>query len=1531
MLQSNELIWNLFDRFHTDFPNDTYDESIASMEKFNPARFYRENHVFRIGHFGARIVELGPKTELPTGAILHILDDAAYPNEHQDTPRIEDNVFVQRESFRRFIFHVRDFNLNGPIMMEDKYVYRQSGLPSMLMRFRSKYGSFFKYVNSIAEMPTKKECLVLVNHNPLFRARLFGRMQFFRKTQLILASILNTVHQLTSLNKQQYILIPWGEEVYDKQMFTRSRIQLNMATVKRPESFHYIVMMHLMNFMWDKATTSIFDQLPEEDLRQINIILQLNNKYVFYNLQDLKDLNVKNKAYFRFANQLNLLSILGRVTESTPEEIKKVIDTHFEQTSEKEEKQEAGSVVDTDVVETEYEPKVDVDPKVDTEETVEEKVEAVINKVAPIVPLSKPKPITTSVSTEIPQVDPIVREVRDSATVEVKGTQQINSTSIKTPSENTDAFALEFLETNEQEADTFIEEREDLTPKEKERYKMLSRKYKNLELDGERLEDILLHNNDLSLEEDVLDEKVVGYVPDPSALKSSLVRFDENYMKKTFNKHLVGVVTSFQKNGVYLTGIKSEKIVTEMNNVTQYTLKYEDIEKRQSTIKFRIPTVDKEGKVLIDGVKQVLKKQRVNLPIVKISDTEVSLASNQNKTRVERNINKAHNYFAFIDSMVNSPKSHASIEFGSCRVNLPLSYEYSSLAERYKGITFSTDTEKWELYFDYVSRLEHFGSTKEKLESLEQEYGVYFGRTKQNWLFIDNQNIVRAVAQVGGEAIDFEYSSIYQILRESLREGESFTKALTEWVSIKILDKQLPVIFVLAYRYGLRNILDYIGIRYTITARRSRTIVGEGGFASFGGNSDTVIGVDDEIIQGDDWIKIAGQEDFDADQDTDQSPISEDQKYKPKLNDIAIKFADRILWFNRYPLAHSLLVAGLDYFDLSSYELAEFESKDIYYQLLLDKRFSHNLLKGIDAFYDLFIDNMTFTTLKMMKEPTNVRDLLIRCAVLLSTLDYRPPSSRQNHRIRGYEQFNAILYNEMARQFATYKSHRGKANVFSINPDAVFLRIIQNASMVPSESANPLQDIKEMSYMTYSGVGGRTSDSFVVNDRKLASDDIGVISEATVDNQKVGINAQLSLDPGIVNTMGVLEPSPLDELQPANVLSAHALVFPFSTNDDSKRINFISTQSTHWILTKAVEQSRVRTGYERIVAHRSGRMFAGIAEQDGKITNIDEKSNLIEMTYEDGTVDVFRYGEQYTEFQGFHVSQDIKPVVELGQKLKKGEVVTYNTGYFTRDETTGQLDLTIGVLANVALLEYDTTLEDSTEISQRLSEKLTIRPTNTRIVTLSKKSIIHKAVSVGDEVLNTDSLMIFEEEPIEGTTVFNTDDETLALLSDLNKNTPTAKFNGKIVNIEAYYGCPISEMHPTLGSIVKSATDKKNRQNKIASKTERAEDFPPSGIMPSGSKYKGVTFDEDTVCLIFYIQEEIPHDKGDKLVFMNQLKCTCAGVFPKEITSESGVPIDAFFSCDAIGRRVVLSPILYGILARIMEHTESTAVDMYFN
>ena len=1329
ILDEPSLAWRRYDEIMRamDRVEDQYDLS-AGMERFNPQKFKRDLTVFRIGHFASRIVELGPKIELPTGSILHLLDDVVY-NEHSDVPRLEENVFVQHESFKKYIYHVRDFDLaEGPITLDEKYIYRTAGLPRVLMSFRSNHGNKYKYINTLAEVPTRKEALVIINHNPLFRVTLYGRLQYFRKIQLILASVLNTAHRLTHLDKQQFIMIPWGTEIFDKSLFVRSRKELTPFTVRYPESFHYIVMMHLANFMWNDAQTSFLDKLPEEDLAQINLVLNCTDKYVFYNLADLKAMNAKNAAYMRFINQLNMLSVLGR-----PNVDEDRLNDHFTKVD---------ITDDEDVVSSTYEVKssgqqdtadtpVNPEPERLTPEDLgenssaaeveeENRVERVITHAAKVIPATV-KQAVTKVSTALPRANTVETRLVAGATsrvaVAAKTTNSSNPTPTDKSSDKKDVTSR-YLQEQETLADEFIMKQPTLTPRQKERCKILARKYRDLELHGEKLSKILSTQDDIELDDAPLTEEVLGIeAPDKAALTYSPRAYDNSYLKKTSDKHFVGAINSFQRNGVFLVGIKENKVVSELNNYTEYTLQYEDWEGKKSSIKVKLPTVNREGKVVIDGIPKVLRKQRVTLPIVKTSDTTVSLSSNYNKTQVIRNTTKAHNYFSYIDGLVNSSKSKAVVIYGNCVIrDVPLAYEYTQLADKYKSLEW----DDWKLWFDYKNRAEHFDGTEERLTKLEAQYGTYFGRQGKVNLFIDEQNEVHAVTTTGSDDPEFPYRSIFDICKTSLNEGAKYDKPLTEWVSIKILDKMLPVMFLLSYRYGLRHTLDYLGVDYTITEGRSKVILGERGVAgneslglsrypapeqltdrllqvvgqkvklqmkalyhfdvdgvelkvsrqnyydngkpcntdaynawagcyvrttntvyineqfaavmrnwfaeqvvyydnyvrflywmiahelthscygnvkyadifnkveaaaknknfttvylegisktapnyreelcceyvasqmkqivvgdeSFGAGSDNILdvgGVVDDKYFGTDWIKFKNDDEAGTED-------ANERRYVPKPGDVPIKFADRVLWINRYPLAKSLIVCGLGGMNTEDYEMAAFESPDIYYQVLMDQGLSINYLKGVDSFFDLFIDNMTYSVLESMHEPTNVRDLLIRCAVLLSTMDHRPPSSRANHRIRGYEQFNAVVYNEMARQFAAYQSRRGAGNKFSVNPNAIYLRVVSNASLVPSECPNPLQDMKEQAAMTYAGAGGRTSESFVVEDRKFSHDDIGVVSEATVDNGKVGINAQLAFNAGIVDTEGTLAQP--DELSAGNVLSATAVMFPFATRDD---------------------------------------------------------------------------------------------------------------------------------------------------------------------------------------------------------------------------------------------------------------------------------------------------------------------------------------------------------------------------------------------
>lgn len=1665
---ATDFIWKGFADEYADKDVDL----IPSTERMIEAKFKRLYTIFRLGHFASRIVELDSKFELPTNSILHVADNFAHPNNLDDLPDVNNNIFIQREHFLRYIYHDTELNLNGPCTYEDKYIYRIAGLPSKLMKFKSTYRGMFKYIATMDALPRKKEALLIINHNPLFRVKMFGRLQFFRRMELILTSILNNCCKLAEFGKNQFIFLPWDTDFFDKSKFLRSRTELNYASVKYPESFHYIVMMHLLNFLWDTATTSIFSKLPDEVLTQLYIVPYLDGKYIFYNLSVLKNLNVKNMAYRRVCNQLNLLSLTGlEETEKHPAYHDLVKETVTDAKEDPEHQSSITNLKDAPVskiittVQDEPDTPTNAEHKADIVEraltTINNGVRQVINKVVHPVPAVshgiaetvKAKPAehkVTPVSTDI--VSPLnpVTAVKKNGEVTkriAKVTKEANVTKIDTNLADTDNFAEDYIEDFDKDVDTYIDNY-DMSPAAKNHFKRVAKAYKNLTIGGETIEELLENNSDSSLSDTTLDEKQLGYLPDKSALKSTLDTFEKDYIKKTFKKQLAGIVTSFAKEGAYLTGLKENKVVTDLHNYTEYKCQYTDIRGNKSTVSFKIPNVHSNGTVTIDGVTQIIKKQRCPLPIVKISDTVVSLASNFNKTRVVRNTNKAHSFFTYINNFVNDKtKSNAIVAYGNNKLNLPISYEYTVIGERYNNVQF-TDIDSGTKYlfnFNYEERGQYFGKSADLLKELESEYGVYIGYNDNDYFFVDNNNTVFAVKKSGGEDVEYPLHSLIDIFKLSVfKEQRSKIKPLSEWITIRLLDLNMPVIFMLAYRYGLRNTLDYLGIKYTVTEARSKTITGENVeatpatedykddivlatesysrpvlarlgdvtiYATDNGNS-TAFGtktlairaiiitvklgtkascsrrianfdgshfqmandggvprdVVDRLSQylhcGKRKISKANLTMVSADKPLDPkvvntprlSPseysklvtklnipgnkvmppqpgneaLSEEVKYVPQPNDIHIRFADRVLHFNRYPLQKSLIVAGLANYDLTSYSMSEFEGKDVYFRILADEGTSTNYLKGIDDFYDLFIDNITYSVLKMMKEPTNVRDLLIRCAVLLSTTDHLPPSSGLNHRIRGYEQFAAILCNEMSRSFANFRSHKGLGNKFTINPDAVYLRIIQNATMLPAELGSPMEDMKLKAEVSYAGIGGRTAESFVVNDRRFDESDTGVIGEATVDNGKAGMAATLSYNPNIKGTLGIVQPTEdKNKIEPSQLWTTTALVFPGSINDDTKRINFINIQSSHLVPVKQYDRLRVRTGYERIVAHRCSRIFAGVAEEDGKVTKIDDKAKLVEVTYKSGRKDVFTFGESYTEFQSFEVTNRVALDVKMGQSFKKGDIITHNTDYFHKDHDTGQVDFSIGSLANVALMESDATTEDSCEISERLSKKLTMYPTNERVVVLSAKSLVHYCAKVGDHVIPTDNLMIFEESPMTQS-MFTADDDTLSMIADLNKATPHANHQGEIVKIDAYYGCEIKDMSPTLQPIVKAAVDEKIRRSKLASETDKADEYPTSSIIAKDSKYKGTMFTEDTVMLIFHIKEAIPHGTGDKLVLCNQLKCTCCGVFPKKLYTESGVEVDMLFSARAMNKRIVLSAPLTGIASRILERVEDDICKEWF-
>lgn len=1210
-----------------------YDDKIdAGLEMYNYSTFVRDFHIWKITHLLTRIIPITPKFQLPWNSVIHLMDNIQYPQEQlQDTPRLSANPFITHEKYRKYIYHNVDFVFSDednkcPIDIdfdtgivsdqptERKYIFITNKLSQNLLNFKNKYKTLYRQLNTLDSVPRVKEALTIINHNPLFRVKVMGKLRFFRRMQLILASVFNTACKLP-LDKNQYIHIPLTHSVFTKDAFLKSQKELSMVSIKYPNNYHYILMMNILNFIHELAHTSMLDNIPEEYQKRIVLLLTIDNKAIFYSLYDLKQINVKNSAYVKIVNQLNLFVMnenddVKKIIEAIPDDEEIADEDRPDGVFEYDAKHQNDTTAKSDAIHTAIN---DVAKKiiktsssysfaeVDALDNVLSKV-ADVRKQASALPIpikrkddphieeDDPSSMSESPEYENPSeedvsnnapVDDIARDTEElvSLIVEHDVTYSKNkqmrqlTTGVNTVKQNIDKKSIKektpiatdsvlqsigedvngfvtnspcvkvfnendgdgakrskkYLDEMDAEAEQLIENM-DLTPAQKERYKRIAKGYKNIVVGTKTVEEWLATPPNTSVTEASLDF-LDGQIPDKSMLKSSIVTLDDEYMQKSFGRDMLGVVTSFTKNGMFLTDIKAEPISTELNKLVKYSFSYEDVNGKSSTIHITLPQINKHGHMYINGVKKILKKQMVNLPIVKVSETRVSLASAMNKTIVERNLAKAYSFDSYVSTILTKlsalPGITVNIVNASSAINLPIAYEYTVLARHYRSIDIKSPDKKVYMMFDHTNALNDLCKNNAQLKQMALDFMkskncVLFMKSEGRLGFITPDNIVLIMDKTGVQ-LNSETTNILGILR-SVSNGRLKLRPLSEWVTLKIRDKAIPVIFVLAYQYGLINMLDYIGCHWIRIGKTDRRVIQESNPKK-----------KPVPIPG---VKLASES------------YQQGEKYIVKYDDIVIPFRDEYLVINRYPITQSLIVSGLNAFNTEAFTFNDMEETSTYFSLLELKGWSTNYLKAITGFFGYFIDHSTRDKLELMHEPTNPRDLLIRCAQLLSTEDHRPPASIANHCLRSYERINVILYNEMARALEEYQISGGAGSKFTINPQAVFQRIMSDQAIVSVEELNPVHDIKEMTGFTYTGIGGRTAQSFVMADRQYPEDGIGVISESTVDSGKVGIVAVASVNPTLTNTRGIFEHVDPEKLDPTQYLSISSLLMPCVTNDD---------------------------------------------------------------------------------------------------------------------------------------------------------------------------------------------------------------------------------------------------------------------------------------------------------------------------------------------------------------------------------------------
>jgi hypothetical protein len=944
---------------------------------------------------------------------------------------------------------------------------------------------------------------------------------------------------------------------------------------------------------------------------------------------------------------------------------------------------------------------------------------------------------------------------------------------------------------------------------------------------------------------------------DKSMLQSTLLDWNERYSRNVMQRDISSMVSSLQAAGVMINNFDVEEVEDITGTHHEYTIQVKPIEGAASTIKMKIPKVDDEGNFKINGVNYRMRMQRGDMPIRKIAPDQVALTSYYGKIFAERSQRRVNDWGKWIRQAIMARGLNVSD---------------TTVTSMVPGSGFMKEHKAPRLYTAIATGFREFTLMVEGTP-----YKCSFDMSKMATIKMSPGFVVVGhTAEGQGQLVVGWDENLYIFDENGQRQAPSIEtilgldsrKAPLEFAELKVFGKMIPVGVVLGYLLGWDAVL-------TLVQPTSMRVLPVGKRTNL---------VDDE------W---------------------------------SISFDDKTYVFSRKDKLATMVLGGWrEFYDTTTrFPAEEFNKKDVYFNLFEEKKLGVKYLRELDLLEAMFVDPITRDLLIEMKEPTVFTKLLVRASEML-TDDQHPDSQDTRYmRIKGYERFSGAVYAELVKSARVHAGRPGKHRYgLECNPYAVWIAIQQDPAKDQVSEINPIQNLKENEAVTYSGTGGRNSRSMVKHTRIYHRNDMGVISESTVDSSDVAINVFTSANPQFNSLRGTARPYDAEAHGPTSLLSTSALVSPGSTKDDPKRVNFIGIQNRHVVACEGYRQAMVRTGYEQVIPHRVGDMFAVTAKKPGKVVSVKPDGIVVE--FADGEQKGVILGRRYGNAAGLTIPHTIKTDMVAGQSFEVGEPIAYNTGFFERDMLNPkQIIWKSATLAKVVLMESPDTLEDSSAISQRLTKRLISEQVKIKDIVVNFDQEIHRMVKEHDAVEPESMLCIIED--AQSARNHFLDEETLDTLRVLQAQTPQAKVKGKIERIEVYYNGDLEDMSGSLRSL-SQWSDKRIAARNVAI-GRRA--------------YTGQVSDEfrigtdpllmDTACIRVYISTRVSAGVGDKGVFGNQLKTVFGRVFNDNIRTESGVEIDAVFGANSLAARIVTSPYIIGTTTTLLMVAAKRVIKAY--
>lgn len=619
-----------------------------------------------------------------------------------------------------------------------------------------------------------------------------------------------------------------------------------------------------------------------------------------------------------------------------------------------------------------------------------------------------------------------------------------------------------------------------------------------------------------------------------------------------------------------------------------------------------------------------------------------------------------------------------------------------------------------------------------------------------------------------------------------------------------------------------------------------------------------------------------------------------------KINDpnmTMITLADGYLYYDASNIRAELLLNGLVNMRPWQYTYEELNTKTPYIEYFTSVYGKASIVNPLMTAYEFFIGPIELEILKDLNLPTDIVSLCLYANTLLCDNDYTPENSFKLKRIRSNEIVPAILYSLIAQHYTAFKN-AGPKSKLSIPRDAVIKQILALQTVEDYSTLNPVVEMSKTRNVSSKGFRGvNLEESYTFEKRQYDPSMVGVAAATTSPDANVGVTRDLALEPRINSVRGYMDNNmPIDKMSSANLYSPGEMAITMgSTHDDAIRTSIGKQQTCHEVPTIKSSPVLISNGADEIFRFNLSSDFVVNADEDGKVVEYDEDTQLMVVEYKSGKVRAIDLSNHIVKngAGGFYLPNQLATNLKVGDKFKKDDCLAYHSKFFTQSNINGTR-MSIGPLAKVAIMSSYDTYEDSAAVTHKLSDDLSAEMIFCDPATVSANSNIYKIAKVGDHVNIGDSLLQFDTS-YDDTTGLNKflatlNDEQKNLVEDISKNNIKARHSGVITDIKIYCTVELDQLSDSLRKIVKAYYNKIEKKDKLLSKYDNSNPVVKCGVLLTESAKKtdpnvyGVIKGQkvmDGVLFEFYIQHVDVFGVGDKLVWFTALKGVCCEVIPE--------------------------------------------------